>query len=1358
MNIATSLWFKNLRANKLSKPRPRQRLDEMREENIKTAFDYMADHGTKIQSEFDELFAGRLRVAIPLVEGDTKNLIEIVDTLKAEDWLPALEGSRFEIKQVKQKKRRLGTGEEYEEEVEVASLDLAKTFDFTIPAGPRKGAVITKTNRTTMSRAIAQAVKHGRMRPELLDWWQKKQTFYTRDIDGWERIQEAYAGNIEGDEWRIILSRHPVDVLRMSDISDIRSCHSEGREYFQCAVAESKGNGLIAYLVKTEELLDLLRYEPNSEAADLADAQKIVWRFFSDEKRLEAGHKYLNDSEQLGIILDIVQQESRRYRRPTSSGDSPATAVPFQTPDLITLEMIRDAIRAKLDNTVWPEPDDLPPIKPIGDFDKTEIFRDSDRDIPGIGASSRVRLRKFFDTASGDFIAVPESRIYGQQVERFRQAVREWSWAEQKEIFIDPLAPDHLELPRQDYLVRYGGSWSDNPDGTILNKFFSMSGQKIDNYHGSTEHDVADEGEGEAEAAFNEAEQELEETLNGANNRAEHVDFDAAVDPDYEPEYGPPSVHGAANVHFDFVIGWRGRVDPSMRDGYHWVDESRGYTTLPNTSNYSSSNYDLFTKTIEDAFPESVGNVDWDVRGPRQSLGHQGDVGPGGTEGPDAGSVLRVSLQMDFEESTVSDYDNFADYLTDEVDDNYDEIYEKIRRALVAEEFIARSPLDDLLDDIREQGNELKTWEVLGFEEDGTLDSDGEIWYLFKPGGHQLMPLGDLPPILGNALEAVVQLFGGAGVRSDGTNGREVAPGVLFMNIMAEKLKPLQDAANNYAETQTELDFGEAYARPSYKGVDFGHAQVRIVPSWKVGQTVLPLEIKMKVIIESSADEADITGAFEFMRFVDAYPNQIQNALTNTFQEFVDNALRKKEAKDREYIDGTVMETEIAALKSKYGASADIGHVAAEQAMLVGLFIQQNWGEFNKFEKYGAIENYLVPLRIGSANAYGMWDNDRNTPAAWDNIIRSKMAHAKVSNAANYSFGGDWRPGPNRLAIFQNKASMTPEESVLALRKYDQIKDEAVKADAWAAVMASDKDKFNDIVNKEIERILDQVLGNQRGTLGDPQPAGGPIVRNARDQTIAESVEQQIERIDGMLNERTPIDLRIYKVALGCIVDTSIAGRDSQIENQIRGIKEVTTVRNALEFEREVGPTSVYRVYEIKFELYGQQARDVYRDAVLVPSIEKDVTGVTVRERGIPELADAPLREWGGLGYNPGTPDQYLPQMVTPRLSIDSVLEDWAEGGVQIYDTPQNTNQMQYHVMVPTSELWELCARYYRGNKTDFDGRYKNFIKTGAQMPVYVALGQNGRIRITGGEDLIWFAKKSGLEDLPVFFSYQRQV
>ena len=126
--------------------------------------------------------------------------------------------------------------------------------------------------------------------------------------------------------------------------------------------------------------------------------------------------------------------------------------------------------------------------------------------------------------------------------------------------------------------------------------------------------------------------------------------------------------------------------------------------------------------------------------------------------------------------------------------------------------------------------------------------------------------------------------------------------------------------------------------------------------------------------------------------------------------------------------------------------------------------------------------------------------------------------------------------------------------------------------------------------------------------------------------------------------------------------------------------------------------------------------------------------------------------------YEFAIPDYASSKMVTPAVSLDGVLEDWVEGGVQIYDVPTNTTDMQYHVMVPVEELWPYASRIYRGTKTDFDGRYKYFIKDGARMPVYVAVGQNGRIKITGNEDYVWFAKKSGLKELPVFFSYQKQV
>tara|TARA_R110000765_G_C18891092_1_gene603082 strand:- start:914 stop:1258 length:345 start_codon:yes stop_codon:yes gene_type:complete len=114
--------------------------------------------------------------------------------------------------------------------------------------------------------------------------------------------------------------------------------------------------------------------------------------------------------------------------------------------------------------------------------------------------------------------------------------------------------------------------------------------------------------------------------------------------------------------------------------------------------------------------------------------------------------------------------------------------------------------------------------------------------------------------------------------------------------------------------------------------------------------------------------------------------------------------------------------------------------------------------------------------------------------------------------------------------------------------------------------------------------------------------------------------------------------------------------------------------------------------------------------------------------------------------------------MRTPRPGLETMISDWADAGVMAYDAPTNTTDMQYHVMVPVADLLPHTSRVYRGDKRDFDGRYKQFIKLGARLPVYLAIGKNGRAKVTGGEDLIWFAKKAGLKELAVFLSFQKQV
>jgi len=94
-----------------------------------------------------------------------------------------------------------------------------------------------------VSTLVNQGLEGEWIKKDLLGFWNRKSQFYR------ENPEEAY-----GAPYTIVLSRHPIDVVRMSDFAAISSCHSEGKEYFHCAIAEAKGHGPIAYVVRTDQL------------------------------------------------------------------------------------------------------------------------------------------------------------------------------------------------------------------------------------------------------------------------------------------------------------------------------------------------------------------------------------------------------------------------------------------------------------------------------------------------------------------------------------------------------------------------------------------------------------------------------------------------------------------------------------------------------------------------------------------------------------------------------------------------------------------------------------------------------------------------------------------------------------------------------------------------------------------------------------------------------------------------------------------------------------------------------------------------------------------------------------------------
>ena len=86
--------------------------------------------------------------------------------------------------------------------------------------------------------------------PQLAKYWQENAGYIKKNI-----------GELTNDKYSIILTRDPVDVMRMSDFDKITSCHSPPSRgstqgsYYKCAVAEAHGHGALAYVVETEDLL-----------------------------------------------------------------------------------------------------------------------------------------------------------------------------------------------------------------------------------------------------------------------------------------------------------------------------------------------------------------------------------------------------------------------------------------------------------------------------------------------------------------------------------------------------------------------------------------------------------------------------------------------------------------------------------------------------------------------------------------------------------------------------------------------------------------------------------------------------------------------------------------------------------------------------------------------------------------------------------------------------------------------------------------------------------------------------------------------------------------------------------------------
>ena len=290
------------------------------------------------------------------------------------------------------------------------------------------------------------------------------------------------------------------------------------------------------------------------------------------------------------------------------------------------------------------------------------------------------------------------------------------------------------------------------------------------------------------------------------------------------------------------------------------------------------------------------------------------------------------------------------------------------------------------------------------------------------------------------------------------------------------------------------------------------------------------------------------------------------------------------------------------------------------------------------------------------------------------------------------------------------------------------------------------------VLNPEVSRESAEGYGSflqHVGTLIETmkKAAAGPI----KDQLAKWDAEDRGESLQEADN---PLDVRLYEIDYVMSYPLGQGFEITDIHNIIRAIPDVTTVRTIGNAKRSQGNRTV-SLQRLKFALQGQKNRTEWIKQILLPQIHKISSKIRIHKVDRAELISSSKQRLEESYYN--STMRQSPGRTTPLPSVQNLIDDWVEGGV-MYDQPTNHNLTRYSVMMPVEDLKHLCGREARKHGHHFDAGYENFIQNGPRDPIYLAIGKNGRAKITGNEDDLRYAIKAGVEEVPVFISYQRQV
>lgn len=172
---------------------------------------YLKDKTDDVGLPFDHIFGNDLRKHIPILAHD--RIRTIIDTVKHLKGFKSIDWDTEEV-------------------IRTISLD------------PKYGGG-EKDQRIGLGRVISNSTLDNNQKKDLLNWIAKHKG----------NIKESMGES----QYSIILSRAPIDVLRMSDFDGITSCHTKGKDFFKCAIQEAITGGAVAYIVKNDDIKDLLK-------------------------------------------------------------------------------------------------------------------------------------------------------------------------------------------------------------------------------------------------------------------------------------------------------------------------------------------------------------------------------------------------------------------------------------------------------------------------------------------------------------------------------------------------------------------------------------------------------------------------------------------------------------------------------------------------------------------------------------------------------------------------------------------------------------------------------------------------------------------------------------------------------------------------------------------------------------------------------------------------------------------------------------------------------------------------------------------------------------------------------------------